>query len=136
MPERLPTVVPVGLNPVDRLSFQTSGLRDCRDRNSLTQEVLHQPELFQIEGRFPSPIFAAVIMRLGMSYPGFLRFLDHLGLALRGCRHEGNQGVANSLLHRVLRGTVKGQSIDDGSNNDPASNEFPDGVGHVGIVSP
>ena len=75
-------------------------------------------------------------MGLGMSNPGFLRFLDHLGLALCRRGHEGDQGVTNSLLHWVFRGTVEGQSIDDRSNDDSAPNEFPDGVGHVGIVSP
>jgi len=75
-------------------------------------------------------------MRLGMSYSGFLRFLDHLGLALCGCRHEGDQRVSDSLLHRVPRGSIERQSIDDRPNDDPPSNELPDGVGHVGIVSP
>ena len=102
----------------------------------MTQEVLDQSELLKIEGRFPTPIFATVIMGLSMSYSGFLRFLDDLGLRLCSCRHEGDQGVPDSLLHRVPRGTVEGQSIDDSSNNDPAPNEFPDGVRYIGIVSP
>jgi hypothetical protein len=102
----------------------------------LPEKILHHPKLIQIEGRFPTTVFRAVIMRLGMSYSGFLRFLDHLGLRLCSWRHEANQRVPHSLLHRVLRGSVEGQPIDDRSNNDPTPNEFADGVGYIGIVSP
>ena len=75
-------------------------------------------------------------MRQGMGDAGFLGFLGDLGLGLRHRRHEGDQGVPNGLLHRVLRRPIEGQPIDDRSNNDAPSNELPDGVGYVGVVSP
>jgi hypothetical protein len=55
-----------------------------------------------------------------------------MAFGLEPLRHEGNQGIAHGLLHRLLGGSVEGQSIDHGANN---PNEFPDGVGYIGIVS-
>ena len=61
--------------------------------------------------------------------PAFCASFGHFRLSL-SCRcHEGNQGVTNGLLHRVLRRAVEDQSIDDRSRNDAPSNEFPYGVG-------
>ena len=85
------------------------------------QQFSDQRELVPTESRLPSTIFHAVIVRLGMRYAGFLGFLDDFGLSLSRRCHEGNQGVTNGLLHRVLRRTVEGQSIDDRSHNDAPS---------------
>src|SRR4051812_18849787 len=71
-----------------------------------------------------------------MGYSGFLGFLDDLGLRLCHGRHEGDQGVADGLRHRVLGSAVEGQPVDDGFDDNSPPNEFPDGVGHIGVVSP
>ena len=124
------------LNSINRLPLQTSCLRDCTYRNALPQEVLHKFELFKTERRLPSPAFCPIIIRLGVSYPGFLRFFDDFRLGLSHCRNEPNESIADGLLHWVGRGPIERHTVDNRLNPNLPPNEFPDGVGHVGIVSP
>src|ERR1700730_17582313 len=65
----------LGLNSVNGLPPQSGFFCDCGYRNPLAQQFTDQTELLARECRFPSSIFCAVIIGLGMSYPCFLRFL-------------------------------------------------------------
>ena len=75
-------------------------------------------------------------MVLGMGYSGCLGLLRCFGLRLCHRRHEGNQGIPDGLLHRLLGCAIEDQPIDNGPHDDPPANELPDGISHVRVVSP
>ena len=126
----------LGLDAIDRLPFQAGRLRYRGYGNSLAQEFSNQRELVPSECWLASPIFRPVVMFLGMRDARFLRFLAGFRLGLSRRCHKGDQGVADSLLHRILRRAVEVQSIDDRANDDAPADEFSDGVSYVGVVSP
>jgi len=71
--------------------------------------------------------------RMGDASP--LRFLGCFGLGLCGRGHEGDQRIADGLLHRVLGGPVERHGVDDGADHNAAPHELPDGISHVGVVA-
>jgi len=86
-------------------------------------------------GRFASQV-CVVLYHSAVVDTGALGRLGCLGLCLcRGC-HEGDERIADSLLHRVRGAAIERHAVDDRLDDDSAAHELPDRVHHVGVVTP
>jgi len=66
---------------------------------------------------------------------GPLGFPRRLCLGLCRRRHEGDQGVPDRFLHRVLRRAITGQAVDDRADDYAPRHELADDLGDVGVVA-
>ena len=101
----------------------------------MAQQPLDGIELVARERWLASPIFCAVVIRLGVSNARFLGFLGNLRLCLGGRSHEGNQGIPDRLLHRVRGRAIEGHAIDDRLDANTPANKLPHGARHVAIIT-
>jgi hypothetical protein len=102
----------------------------------LGQQTLDGEELITRKCRLPSSVFRPIVVRQRVGNACLLGFLSDLRLGLSHRRHEGDQRIADRLLHGVPRGAVKGQAIDDGFNANPATDELPHGPCHIDVIAP
>jgi hypothetical protein len=125
----------ITLDPVDGLSGQASFLRNLRDvHHFLPQHGAHLVELLARVARLTANV-GAVATLLGVLNTGSLCSLGSFSLCLSGRGHEGDQSVADRLLHRVLGGTVEGEVVDHRPDHHAPPHKLADGVAHILIIA-
>mgnify|MGYP002382028962 CR=1 FL=1 len=125
----------VVLDPIDRLARQPEGLGDGGRAIAAGERFCHGLDLLAREGRLATKI-TMILGRARVLDAGRLRLLRRFRLRLRRCGHEPNERVPDGLLHRVFGRAVERQAVDDRAHDDAAAHQFPDRVGHIGVVAP
>src|SRR5580700_1027715 len=122
-------------DPINGLPAQLRRLRDLRNPyRLLADHALDDIVLRPRVGGLPTEV-GAVLAASHMLDTSPLSRLGCFGLCLGGRRHEANQRISNSLLHRIFGGAIEREVVDDGPDHNAAPHELPDGVANILIVS-
>src|SRR5258707_2850030 len=125
----------VALDPIDGLSGQARFPSNLSDAHRfLPQHGAHLDELVARGARLAADV-GAVATLLGVLDTGPLCGLVSLSPCLRGRGHEGDQRIADCLLHRVSGRSIEGEVVDHRADNDASPHELADGVAYVLIIA-
>ncbi len=111
------TITAIGLD-IAKSVFQVHGV------DAAGQVVIRRQLKRRYVLAFPALIDPRAPIGLRVRDTGALRFLRSLGLRLRRCSHERDEGVTNGALHGVLGRTVEGDAVNHSADDDAPAQRF------------
>jgi len=122
------------LNAECRLLANTLGLGDGSQgwRVGAVERCVDTDERGSVTGWLAAKVCVGLRSAL-MVDTGALGGLGCLGLC-RG-RHEGDERIADGLLHRVRAAAIERHAVDDRLDDDASAHELAYRVNHVGVVA-